>query len=127
VITCNTLIISIGLSVDFVAPLQPGRQVGQIPLSVTDKSDFQIRVQEPTKVTRIGPAVLNGGFSTLLAMSLLSSSQSYAFLSFKIFLLTCLFGPFHRLLALPVILSLVGPPPHAGQVTHMLDGWMVDG
>ena len=33
-------------------------------------------------MTKIGPAVLNGGMSTLLAFSLLYTSQSYVFLSF---------------------------------------------
>ena len=41
-------------------------------------------------MTKIGPAVLNGGVSTLLAFSLLYTSQSYVFLSFfKIFFLIC--------------------------------------
>ena len=61
-------------------------------------------------MTEIGPAVLNGGLSTLLAFILLATSKSYVFLSFfKIFFLICLFGLFHGLVALPVLLALLGP------------------
>ena len=68
-------------------------------------------------MTKIGPAVLNGGTSTLLAFSLLYTSKSYVFLSFfKIFFLICLFGLFHGLFALPVLLSLIGPTPNSKQV-----------
>ena len=56
----------------------------------------------------MGPAVLNGGLSTLIAFILLLSSDSYFFLTFfKIFFLVVLFGLFHGLLFLPVLLSLI--------------------
>ena len=55
--------------------------------------------------------MFNGGLSTLLAFILLSTSQSYVFLSFfKIFFLICVFGLFHGLLVLPVLLATLGPP-----------------
>ena len=58
----------------------------------------------------MGPAVLNGGVSTLIAFILLLSSDSYFFLTFfKIFFLTVLFGVWHGLVLLPVLLSLIGP------------------
>ena len=61
----------------------------------------------------IGPAVLNGGFSTFLAFILLSFSKSHVFLTFfKIFFLVVVFGLFHGLVFLPVILSLIGPKPY---------------
>ena len=67
-------------------------------------------------ICRVGPAVFNGGLSTLLAFILLSTSQSYVFLSFfKIFFLICVFGLFHGLLVLPVLLATLGPPAR-GQV-----------
>ena len=51
----------------------------------------------------MGPAVLNGGLSTLIAFILLLSSDSYFFLTFfKIFFLTVLFGVWHGLVLLPV-------------------------
>ena len=58
----------------------------------------------------IAPAVINGGCSTMLALSLLVTSRSYVFTSFfKIFLMICLFGLFHGLIMLPVLLCLLGP------------------
>ena len=66
-------------------------------------------------MTRMGPAVLNGGLSTILAFILLSTSDTYIFLSFfKIFFLICMFGLYHGLLVLPVVLSLVGPLGDSG-------------
>jgi predicted RND superfamily exporter protein len=58
----------------------------------------------------IGPAVLNGGISTFIAFILLVTSDSHVFSSFfKIFFLVVVFGLFHGLLLLPVILRLAGP------------------
>ena len=46
----------------------------------------------------------------MLALSLLVTSRSHIFTSFfKIFLMICLFGLYHGLVMLPVLLCLVGP------------------
>ena len=51
-----------------------------------------------------------GGLSTLLAVVLLAASDYYPFVVFfKVFLLVVVFGLFHGLVFLPVILALVGP------------------
>ena len=61
-------------------------------------------------VEAIGPAVLNGGVTTFLALVLLAGSTSHTLLTFfKVFVLTVVFGLFHGLVLLPVLLSLVGP------------------
>ena len=100
VITCNTLVISIGLCVDFSAHIAHGF------ISRPGSRDERMI----STVTEIGPAVMNGGLSTLLAFILLSTSKSYVFMSFfKIFFLICIFGLYHGLIALPVLLSLIGP------------------
>ena len=58
----------------------------------------------------MGLAVLNGGFSTLIAFLLLAGSDSHVFsVFFRIFLLVIIFGLFHGLVLLPVVLSLIGP------------------
>ncbi|XP_012258315.2 patched domain-containing protein 3-like [Athalia rosae] len=58
----------------------------------------------------IGPAVFNGGLSTFLAFVLLGASESYLFSTFfKLFTCVVVFGLFHGLFFLPVILSLFGP------------------
>jgi hypothetical protein len=71
------------------------------------------RVERATQaLTDIGPAVLNGGFTTFLAISLLIFSSSHVFITFfKVFLLTVMFGLYHGLIFLPVILAMVGPLP----------------
>ena len=46
----------------------------------------------------------------MLALSLLVTSRSHIFTSFfKIFLMICLFGLYHGLVMLPVLLCLIGP------------------
>lgn len=62
----------------------------------------------------IGPAILNGGFSTFIALALLGTSESYVFFSFfKVFVLIIIFGLYHGLIFLPVILSIVGPDSYS--------------
>ena len=54
----------------------------------------------------MGTAVLNGGTTTFIAVILLCDSTAYAFITFfKVFFLTVLFGLFHAIVFLPVILS----------------------
>eukprot|EP00092_Neocalanus_flemingeri_P040503 GFUD01044108.1.p1 GENE.GFUD01044108.1~~GFUD01044108.1.p1 ORF type:complete len:1044 (-),score=198.42 GFUD01044108.1:97-3228(-) len=107
VISCNTLVISIGLCVDFSAHIAHGF------LSVSGDRNQRVT----STFTKIGPAVLNGGLSTMLAFILLSTSESYVCLSFfKIFFLICLFGLYHGLIALPVILAIAGPLPQVIEV-----------
>ena len=100
VITCNTLVISIGLCVDFSAHIAHGF------ISRSGSRDERVI----STMTEMGPAVFNGGLSTLLAFILLATSKSYVFMSFfKIFFLICIFGLFHGLVALPVFLAIIGP------------------
>ena len=61
-------------------------------------------------VTAIGPAVLNSGVTTFLALVLCSLSSAQVFITFfKVFCLTVVFGLFHGLVLFPVLLSLTGP------------------
>ena len=58
----------------------------------------------------IGPAVMNGGITTFLGVILLCDSQSYAFIIFfKTFFLTVVFGLFHSLVFLPILLGVEFP------------------
>ena len=91
--------ISIGLCVDYSA---------HIAHAFTVESGSRNERMKKALVN-IGPAVLNGGISTFLSFVLLCASKSVIFLTFfKIFFLVVLFGLFHGLLVLPVVLSLVG-------------------
>ena len=58
----------------------------------------------------IGPAVLNGGLTTFLALALCSLSTGHVFLTFfKVFTLTVVFGLYHGLVVFPVVLATLGP------------------
>ncbi|CAF4815009.1 unnamed protein product [Pieris macdunnoughi] len=101
IVCCIGLELAIGLCVDYAA------HVGHSFLTFTQGSRNERAFKT---VTSIGTAVLLGGGSTLLSLSLLSMSKAYTFQSFfKIFLLVILFGLYSGLLFLPVVLSLVGP------------------
>ena len=94
------LTISIGLCVDYSAHIAHAFMVA--------KGSRNERMKQTMIST--APAVLNGGISTFLAFVLLSMSKSIVFLTFfKVFFLVVVFGLFHGLLFLPVVLSLLGP------------------
>jgi len=103
VISCVNLVIAVGLVVDYSAHivhsflLQTGSRMERVRSTLTD----------------IGPAVLNGGFSTFLAFIFTAGSTSHVFITFfKIFLLVVLFGLFHGLVFLPTLLAIIGPQAH---------------
>jgi Niemann-Pick C1 protein len=104
IVCCIGLELAIGLCVDYAA------HIGHTFLTTTGES----RTDRAFKtVTSIGNAVLLGGGSTFLSLSLLSMSKAYTFQTFfKIFLLVITFGLYNGLLFLPVILSLIGPKAH---------------
>lgn len=96
----NIIIISVGLCVDFCAHIVHGFLTGK-----GTKDERVLYIME-----NIAPAVMNGGFSSMLALSLLVTSKSHIFVSFfKIFFMICLFGLFHGLILLPVVLAILGP------------------
>ena len=75
---------------------------------MVEQGNKNVRVQQTLK--NIGPAVLNGGLSTFLAFILLATSKSHVFATFfKIFFLVVIFGLYHGLVFLPVLLSIAGP------------------
>ena len=104
VVSSVLVIVSTGLCVDFSV------HVAHAFLSNEGTRDERT----VTALQEIGPAVLNGGISTFIALSMLGFSESYVFLSFfKVFSLVIGFGLFHGLVFLPVLLSLVGPSPYS--------------
>lgn len=107
IVSCIGLELAIGLCVDYAA------HVAHTFLTTCEGT----RAERALKtVTSIGAAVFLGGGSTLLSLSLLSMSKAYTFQSFfKIFFLVILFGLFHGLAFLPVVLSLIGPKAYKAQ------------
>ena len=58
----------------------------------------------------MGSSVFHGGFSTFLAISVLTPSRTYLFLVFyRLWFGIILFGMSNGFLFLPVVLSMVGP------------------
>lgn len=98
VVSCITLIIAVGLCVDYAA------HVAHNFIGHQGSGD-----ERAVKTLRdIGPAVLNGGISTFLAFVMTAFSTSHVFITFfKVFFLVALFGMFHALIFLPVILSII--------------------
>jgi predicted RND superfamily exporter protein len=104
VVSAVNVIIAIGLCVDYSV------HICHAFLTVSGTK----RERAHAALVDMGPAVLNGGLSTLIAFILLLSSDSHVFSSFfKIFMLVVLFGVWHGLILLPVLLSLVGPAAYA--------------
>ncbi|XP_075219371.1 patched domain-containing protein 3-like [Lycorma delicatula] len=103
IVSCIALVIAVGLCVDYAA------HVGHTFLKCHGSRNERIL----ETIESVGSAVINGGISTLIALSMLSISQSYTFQSFfKIFFLVVVYGLFHGVIFLPVVLSFIGPAAH---------------
>ncbi|XP_042871711.1 protein patched homolog 2-like [Penaeus japonicus] len=110
IISCINLVLCIGLCVDYSAHI--GLHFMQVSGTRNERAHKTLR--------EMGPPVINGAFSTFLSFSLLVFSDSHVFQSFfKIFFGTCLFGVFHGLTFLPVLLSLIGPAPYNDTLISM--------
>eukprot|EP00475_Leptophrys_vorax_P037780 TRINITY_DN6562_c0_g1_i1.p1 TRINITY_DN6562_c0_g1~~TRINITY_DN6562_c0_g1_i1.p1 ORF type:complete len:686 (+),score=19.97 TRINITY_DN6562_c0_g1_i1:208-2058(+) len=101
-VTSITVLLAIGIVVDYSAFT-----------AFSFLSQIGTRHERAHKaLAHLGVAVFNGGFFMFLAVLPLAISQSFVFQSFfKMFAMIVALGLWHGLLALPVILSLIGPPP----------------
>jgi len=94
------LVVSIGLTVDYAAHIGHGYI-------------YEAGTREEKAIgtlARVGTSVFNGGFSTILAVLIMSTSDTYIFITFfKCYFLCCVFGLMHGMLFLPAMLSIVGP------------------
>nr|XP_027224809.1 patched domain-containing protein 3-like [Penaeus vannamei] len=105
-VSCIALVLAIGLSVDYAA------HISHAFLAIRDVKDRKERAR--AALEGVGPAVLQGGFSTLLSFILLAGSSSHVFITFfKVFTAASVLGLYYGLVFLPVILSFVGPEPYA--------------
>ncbi|XP_034936281.1 NPC intracellular cholesterol transporter 1-like [Chelonus insularis] len=105
IVSCIALELAVGLSVDYAAHVAHAFLNSNAPNNERNRSARAL-----IAVRHIGAAVLYGAGSTLLSQSLLAFSEAYVFRTFfKIFFLVILFGLWHGLLLLPVILSTIGP------------------
>jgi Niemann-Pick C1 protein len=99
-LSCINIVLAIGLCVDYSAHIAHAFIVSQ-----GTREERAVN-----SLTSMGPAIINGGVTTFLALILLGFSQSHVFITFfKVFTLTVAFGLFHGVVFFPVILSIVGP------------------
>jgi len=100
VISCVNIVLATGLCVDYSVHIAHAFSVAEGTRTERTK----------TALVNLGPAILNGGVTTFLAVIILPFSQSHVFKTFfKIFGLTVLYGVFHGLVFLPALLSTFGP------------------
>ena len=97
--SATDLVLVVGLCVDYTAHIaqaykfaEPSDELNRAGAALLD----------------IGPAILNGGVTTVLALVLLSTASSHVFrVFFKVFTLSAIFGLFHGLVFIPVMLSVL--------------------
>ena len=71
-VSCIDIVLAIGLCVDYAA------HVGHSFMTIEGTRDERARLT----LSRIGPAVFNGGSSTILAFIFLANSDSHVFITF---------------------------------------------
>ncbi|XP_046745326.1 NPC intracellular cholesterol transporter 1-like [Diprion similis] len=105
IVSCIGLELAVGLSVDYATHVAHAFLNSEVP-----DVDGSRMARTLSAVRHIGAAVVFGAGSTLLALSLLATSEAYVFRSFfKIFFLVVTIGLWHGLIFLPVVFSVIGP------------------
>lgn len=100
IISFCILVVVVGLCIDYAVHIAHS-------FLVSDKADADERAIDA--LGSIGPAVLNGGFSTFLAFIMTAGSDTHVFSTFfRMLFLSVVFGLYHGLVYLPVIMSLIG-------------------
>merc|ERR1712110_975652 len=100
ILSAVNIVLAIGLCVDYAVHIAHAFLMSQ--------GSRQERATSAVKL--IGAAVINGGTTTFLALLFCGLSSSHVYQTFfKVFSLTVVFGLFHGLVLLPVVLSLLGP------------------
>merc|ERR1719150_164751 len=100
ILSAVNIVLAIGLCVDYAVHIAHAFLMSQ--------GSRQQRATSAVKL--IGAAVINGGTTTFLALLFCGLSSSHVYQTFfKVFSLTVVFGLFHGLVLLPVVLSLLGP------------------
>ncbi|KAF2347444.1 Protein patched/dispatched, partial [Trinorchestia longiramus] len=107
-VSCISLVLSIGLSVDY--------SVHIAHTFLTEKSGGDRLDRVVQSLAHVGPAVLQGGVSSLIPFVMLAFSNSHVFVTFFIvFTPTTILGMYYALVLLPVLLSFIGPTPYESE------------
>ena len=105
------VVLAIGLAVDYSVHIAGAfLTISAEPLENGASSRTQ---RAAHALWKMGPAVINGGFSTFLAVAPLSMATTYVFtVFFRMFTLIIVFGLWFGVVVLPCVLSLIGPKPN---------------
>eukprot|EP01061_Rhynchopus_euleeides_P038954 TRINITY_DN667_c1_g4_i2.p1 TRINITY_DN667_c1_g4~~TRINITY_DN667_c1_g4_i2.p1 ORF type:complete len:944 (+),score=355.52 TRINITY_DN667_c1_g4_i2:43-2874(+) len=103
------IVLAIGLAVDYSVHIAGAF----LTVSADDLGWVESRSHRAAyAVWKMGPAVMNGAFSTFLAVLPLAVAKSYIFtVFFRMFAMIIAFGVWFGVFFLPVFLSLAGPAP----------------
>ena len=109
------VVLAIGLAVDYSVHIAGAfLTISAEPLENGASSRTQ---RAAHALWKMGPAVINGGFSTFLAVTPLFFATSYVFrVFFRMFTLIIFFGLWFGVLVLPCVLSIIGPKPNPAPV-----------
>ena len=111
-ISVITIILAVGLSVDYSVHIA----CAFLTVKAVDNEKHSARAQRAAyALWKMGGAVMNGGFSTFLAIAPMVLASTYGFqIFFRMFLSIIFFGLWFGVLVIPVVLSFIGPHPHYG-------------
>ena len=103
------VVIAIGLAVDYSAHIAHTYLTVEPPARL--KSNKAKRKYKASRsLSQMGSSVFHGGFSTFLAISVLSLSKSYIFIVFfRMWFGIIIFAMANGFFLLPVVLSFIGP------------------
>ena len=105
--------LSIGTSVDFSAHIAYAYLTEAIPEKKKHLYDTPAKIRNykaRQALSKMGSSVFHGGFSTFIALSVLSTSKTYIFVAFyKLWFGIIVFGMANGFFLVPVILSFFGP------------------
>lgn len=103
-VTAINMVLAVGIAVDYSA------HIAHSFLVVEGTRDQRAK----SALMRIGGEVLSGAFTTFLAVVVMAAAEHYIFeVFFKMFAAIIIFGIWHGVVVLPVLLSLIGPATYA--------------
>ena len=106
------IIIAVGTSVDYSTHIAYAYLVTDIP-NESKEYDTPQKIRSykaQMALKKMGPSVFHGGFSTFIAIIVLSPSKTYVFMVFfRLWFGIIIFGMANGFMLLPVILSFIGP------------------
>ena len=115
------IVLAIGLAVDYSVHIA----CAFLTVKSTSNEEHSARAQRAAfALWKMGAAVMNGGFSTFLAVLPLLFAQSYVFkVFFRMFFLIIFFGLWFGVLVVPIALSLAGPRANPGANDLLKQPW----